>query len=255
MSSISCDELANFLDEYLAAKAFRDAAVNGIQVCGKPVVERVALGVSAHLALFHEAAQWRADAIIVHHGLLWRSEPRSIDAVLKRRLKALFDNDISLLAYHLPLDAHGGIGNNVLIMRRLGLELVAGGFAIFDGVPLGVIGRPSSPISLSALVASVNVLFGGNALVFPFGPQQIERVGILAGGGANEVIAAAEQHCDVYITGEAREPTPALARELGINFIAAGHYNTEKLGVIALGELIEQRFGIATRFIDVPNSL
>lgn len=255
MKAIVRDELIQFVDDYLSVKTIRDASVNGLQVIGKENVKRVALGVSANLALFAEAAQWQADVVLVHHGLLWRDEPRRIDDLVKRRLKVLFDNDITLLAYHLPLDAHPEVGNNVQILRRLGLNLESRDLGLYDGTYLGAIGSTRSPLPLNDFVALVNKLFQTTSLVLPFGAQQVQRIGIVSGGAAGDVISAFEQRCDVYLTGEAKEGTPALCQELGMNYIAPGHYNTEKFGVMALGDLIRDRFEVETKFIDVPNSL
>ena len=255
MTSIARDELIQFLDDYLSVRTIRDASVNGLQVIGRESVKRVALGVSANLDLFTEAARWQADIVLVHHGLLWRDEPRRVDELVKRRLKLLLDNDITLLAYHLPLDAHAEVGNNIQILQRLGLNLESRNLGLYDGTYLGVIGRTSAPMPLAEFVDLVNALFQATALALPFGPKQVQRIGIVSGGAAGELTSAVEQHCDVYLTGEAREATPALCREWGINYIAAGHYNTEKFGVIALGDLIRDKMGLETKFIDVPNSL
>lgn len=247
------DELINFLDNYLGTG--RDPALNGLQVIGKTQVQRVALGVSASLDLFAAAARWAADLIIVHHGLLWRDEPQPIDSLVKNRLKLLFDHDITLLAYHLPLDVHSEVGNNAQILARLGMKLVEDQFASYSGWPIGVIGQTERQMPLGEFVAQVNSLFSTNSLVFPYGPQNVQRVAILSGGGASDLMEAVKKGCDVYLTGEAKEPTPALCRESKINYIAAGHYNTEKLGIQALGELVRQRFGLDVQFFDVPNPL
>lgn len=255
LAGIPRDELTAFLDDYLSAKAIRDAAVNGLQVVGKSHVRRIALGVSANLALFDEAARWQADAVLVHHGLLWRDEPRRIDEIVRRRLKILFDHEMNLLAYHLPLDAHPEVGNNIQILRRLGLHPLSPGLSLWEGTPLGVVGQTTAPMPLADFVALVNRLFGGEALALAFGPEQVRKVGIMSGGGASDLAAAIAQRCDVYLTGEAREQTPALCREAGISYLAAGHYNTEKFGILALGDVLRDRLGAEVRFIDIPNDL
>ncbi|MCL5265055.1 MAG: Nif3-like dinuclear metal center hexameric protein [Chloroflexi bacterium] len=255
MTSIARDDLVEFLDAYLTPRHMRDHAVNGLQVVGRSEVRKVALGVSASLALFTEAARWNADLILVHHGLFWRDEPRRIDALVKGRLKILFDNDITLLAYHLPLDAHPEVGNNIQILKRLGLRHTGQGLGSWDGTYLGVVGEAFEPTSLMEFSTRVDKLFQTSALVLAFGRQQVRRVGIISGGGAGELMEAVEQGCDVYLTGEAKEPTPAICREVGINYIAAGHYNTEKFGVIALGDVVRDKLGVEVRLFDIPNNL
>jgi len=253
--SILRDELISFLDSYLSVSSGHDPALNGLQVVGKAQVQRVALGVSANLDLFAAAARWGADLVLVHHGLIWRDEPQPIDFLMKKRLKLLFDHDITLLAYHLPLDAHAEVGNNIQISTRLGLELVEDHVAFYSGWPIGIIGQTKRRMPLTELVAQVNALFNTSSTVFPFGPENVQKVAILSGGGASDVLEAVRKGCDVYLTGEAKEPTPALCRESGITYIAAGHYNTEKFGVQALGELLRQQFGLEVQFFDVPNPL
>ncbi len=249
------DELIDFLAGYLNPNCGSDYALNGLQIAGKPEIRRVALGVSAHLDLFSEAAQWRADVIIVHHGLLWREEQQPIDFLVKNRLKILFDHDISLLAYHLPLDSHMEAGNNIQIVKRLGLKPMAEPLARYHGWPLGLVAQTEGGIPLDGFVAQVNALFGSDSLVLPFGPPTVNTVGIVSGGGASELMEAVKKGCDVYLTGEAKEQTPALCRESKINYVAAGHYNTEKFGVQTLGDLVRDKFGVEVRFFDVPNRL
>ena len=58
---------------------------------------------------------------------------------------------------------------------------------------------------------------------------------------------------DLFLTGEPEEPSLHLARELGITFVAAGHYATERLGVQALAARLADRFGLEWEFIELPN--
>ncbi|MBI4318375.1 MAG: Nif3-like dinuclear metal center hexameric protein [Chloroflexi bacterium] len=248
-------EIVDFLSQYLRVQSIRDLAVNGLQVIGKPEVQRLALGVSANLALFEEALAWSADAVLVHHGLFLRDEPRRIDAILRARLKPLFDGDVNLLAYHLPLDAHPEVGNSLQLARRLGLDILSQDFAPLDGAYLGVIAQTPRRMPLNDFVAQVNAVLGGTSVVLSHGPGEVQRLAITAGGGASEVMEAINAGCDLYLTGEAREPTQALCREGNINYVAAGHHNTEKFGVVALGEVLSKRFGLQVRFVDVPNAL
>ncbi len=247
------DELVDFLDEYLQVARFRDAGPNGMQVIGRPEVRRVALGVSANLALFDLAAARDADMIIVHHGLFLDRDPRPILARMKARLKPLFDHDITLLGYHLPLDAHPEVGNNAQWLRRLGFSLESTEFGSYQGQCIGAVGVRQEPLPFAELVRRVRELAGSAPRVYHFGPEQVSRLGIVTGGAPGSLAEAIDRRCDAYLTGEVAEGTQALAVEGHANFIAAGHYNSEKFGVQAMGDLLRERYGVEAFFIDVPN--
>jgi dinuclear metal center YbgI/SA1388 family protein len=241
------DEIIAFADRLLDAGSFRDYGPTGLQVVGAPEVTKIVCGVSSSRALFEGAAAAGAQLVLVHHGLLWDNEPRTIDVRMKGRLQALFDADITLAAYHLALDAHPEIGNNVLLARELGLEVVEP----FAG--LGVGGRFPEPPTRSELASRVERIVGRKPLVFAAGPEPIRRAAVVTGGGARHLSEAAAEGYDVLVTGEAEEPTLMTARELGIHFVAAGHYATERLGVQALSERIAQQFDVAWEFIELEN--
>jgi len=246
------DEIIAFLDALLDADAFEDYGPNGLQVAGSREVSCVVTGVSAHLELFHRAASLRAQMVLCHHGLFWEKQPATIDERRRDRLKALFDADMSLAAYHLPLDAHPDVGNNALICAALDLER-AEPFAPAKGKPIGWIGRAPEPIARDEFVERCRAAFGRDPLVFPDGPEEVRAVGVVSGGGAGMLAEAAERGLDAMISGEPSEPAMAEAREAGMTFVAGGHYATETFGVRRLGELLVERFGVEHRFVDVPN--
>ena len=251
----SRDEIIDFLDELLDARAFEDYGPNGLQVPGAAEVTTVATGVSAHLELFEQAAAAGAQMVLCHHGLLWFKQPIVVDEQRKARLKALFDADMSLAAYHLPLDAHGEHGNNALICAALGLEQ-AEPFAAHSGRTIGWVGRArdGESIARAELIERCRGAFGGREpLVFEHGPDEVRSVGVISGGAAGSLAEAADLGLDAFITGEPSEPGMADARERAITFIAGGHYATETFGVKRLGELVAERFGVEHRFIEVPN--
>ena len=249
------DAIVSFLDDYLSVSKFRDICPNGMQVIGKPAVRRVALGVSANLELIEQAAQAGADLIICHHGIFTDRDPRPILARQKRRLKALFDADITLLGYHLPLDAHPEIGNNALWLRRLGFSVESLDFGQYQGQAIGAIGAREEPLPLARLVELVAEIAGDAPRVYPHGPALVRRLAVATGAAPGSLVEAAARGCDAYLTGETAEGTQAIAREERANFIAAGHYNTERLGVRALGDLLRERFGVETIFIEVANAV
>jgi dinuclear metal center YbgI/SA1388 family protein len=254
------DEIIAWCDELLEAGSFDDYGPNGLQVAGAREVSVVVTGVSAHLELFDRAAALRAQMVLCHHGLIWRKQPETIDERRRERLKRLFDTDMSLAAYHLPLDAHAEIGNNALICDALGLER-AEPFGSAGGRPIGWVGHaPGGGLPADQLFERCMSLFetrGGDwqaaPLIYGDGPPTVRRVGVVSGGGAGMLGEAAAAGLDAFITGEPSEPAMADAREAGIHFVAAGHYATETFGIRALGERVAERFGVEHRFVDVPN--
>jgi dinuclear metal center YbgI/SA1388 family protein len=185
--------------------------------------------------------------VLVHHGIFWNNERLLIDRRQRGRLKALFDYDISLAAYHLVLDAHPEIGNAALLARLLG---ITDGKA-FD--EYGVGGRLEKPMRAQDFVTLVEKRLGRVPLSFLNGPDVVKRVAILTGGGGHSLLQASREGYDLFLTGEPTEPALQASRELGVNFLAAGHYATEKLGIQALSGLIASHFGVEQNFIDIPN--
>jgi dinuclear metal center YbgI/SA1388 family protein len=245
------DELNNLLQP----ERFRDYCPNGLQVPGRANVTRLATGVSASAELFERAIAERADLLVVHHGLFWGSAPAPIDARMKRRLKLLFDADMSLAAYHLPLDAHPEVGNNALIARALGTTALDP-FAPHDGEPIGFLARfPSEGIEASTLFARIAELTARNPLLFDTGPERVRSMAIVSGAGANYLPDAIAAGADAFLTGEPAERVMSESSEAAVHFIAAGHYATETFGVRRLGEHLSERFNLEHVFIDVPNPI
>jgi dinuclear metal center YbgI/SA1388 family protein len=241
------DEIVAFADELLDAGSFRDYGPMGMQVIGADDVSKIVCAVSASRELFERAADAGAQMVLVHHGVLWENEPRTIDGRMKARLQALFAADLTLVAYHLALDAHPEIGNNVLLARELGIEV--------DG-PFGDIGAGGSlpgGISIAELASRLRRAVGREPLVFADGPDRIDRAAVVSGGGARFVFPAAADGYDALVTGEMAEPTMMNARELGIHVVAGGHYATERLGVQALAARIAERFGVDWEFVELDN--
>jgi dinuclear metal center YbgI/SA1388 family protein len=247
------DEIVSFLDELLDSPGFPDYGPNGLQVPGAEQVELVVTGVSAQLELFERAAAAGAQLVLCHHGIVWGSRPQAIGAQAKRRLQALFAADISLAAYHLPLDAHPEVGNNALICAALGLE-PAERIGDHEGRPIGFVGRSAEGVELAQLRERCVRAFGDREpLVQGAGPEVVHSLGVISGAAAGYLGDAISLGLDGFLTGEPSEHSMADARENGMHFIAAGHYATETFGIRRLGELVAERFGIEHRFVDVPN--
>ena len=246
------DDIVSYLDETLEAALYRDHLPLGLQVPGADEVTHVCTAVSASLDVFERAAADGAQMLVVHHGLFWDGSPRRIGMLERRRLECLFRNDLSLVAYHLPLDGHHELGNNAVLAALLGLADVAP-FADYRGRLLGRYGTLPAPEPASGLAARLGAAIGSRPLVFAGGTDPVRTVGVLSGAAAKEISAAAERGLDCFITGEPDEDSPYLAAELGVTLIAAGHNATETVGVRAVGERLATEFGVTTRFLPVEN--
>src|ERR687891_1389659 len=220
----------------------------GLQVAGAAEVRKIVCGVSASRELFERAAEAGAQLVLVHHGLFWERDTRVIGPVMRERLRALFDADLSLVAYHLALDAHPEVGNNALLCEELGIERES---RFADGLGFG--GRLHEPVPVSALAERGPERLGRQPLVFSYGPELVERVAVCSGGAARYLAEAAAEGYDCFVTGEADEPTKHAAKEAGVHFVAGGHYATENLGVRALAAKLAEEFGLDWEFVDLPN--
>lgn len=243
------DELRDYNASLLQTTLFKDYCPNGVQVEGRAQVLRIATAVTASQRVLDEAIDWGADAILVHHGYFWRNEDACIAGLKKRRIAKLLNNDVSLLAYHLPLDAHAELGNNARLGKLLGMT------------EQGRFGEQNIACSGALDITQTLALFARqieNALrrmpqVIGEPDKMINRVGWCSGGAQGYFEAAIAQGVDVFITGEVSEQNFHLANETGVAFIAAGHHATERLGIQALGEHLAGRFALEHRFFDQNN--
>ncbi len=245
-------ELIRYLDELLDAKSFSDYGPNGLQVEGRESIGKIVTAVSACLKLFERAAELEADTVLVHHGIFWKGLPLQITGDKYRRLESLIRHRLNLIGYHLPLDAHPEIGNNALGARGLGCSELEP-FAEFEGRMIGFHGRLAETIAPDELLDRCTEVFGPEPSAFLGGPEDIDTLGIVSGGGSKALYDAIDLGLDVFITGEPNEWVMNVANEAGIHFVAAGHYRTEVLGIRTLGEHLEEKFGIEVEFVDVPN--
>lgn len=249
----SLHELVRYTDELLQIERFRDYCPNGLQVEGRSEVTKLVAGVSASQALLEAAIDAGADAILVHHGYFWKGEDPAITGIKQRRIKRLLQADVTLLAYHLPLDGHPELGNNAQLAKRLGLK-VAGGFAGECGVEIALHGSLSGPLhaqQLAGLLASV--LQRTPMHISPGHDRPISSVGLCSGAAQGYIEQAAALGLDAYISGEISEQTVHLARELGIHYFCAGHHATERYGAGALGQHLADHFTLEFEFIDIEN--
>ena len=241
------DEIVGYANELLEVDRFPEYGTPGLQVVGADEVRKIACGVSSSREVFERAAAAGAQLVIVHHGMFWRNEPVWIDRRQRGRLKALFDADLSLLAYHLALDAHPTLGNNALLARELGVEVERPFADVGQGGPV------HETWHVDDIRTRVEQVVGRTPLVFAHGPERVQHVAICSGGAGGELIRAAHEGYDLYLTGEPEEPSLQNARELGIHFVAGGHDATERLGVQALAQHLAERFDLEWEFIPVEN--
>jgi len=250
--SISRKELVMLLTELLQPDTVSDYCPNGLQVQGTDTISHIVTGVTASQALIDSAITANADAILVHHGYFWKGENQAITGIKYKRIKSLIDNNINLLAYHLPLDIHGTLGNNAQLGNLLNLVDISP----LEGVkPTGIVMRGStqSPLRADTFSSQLANLLNRNILMEGATDREISKVAWCTGGGQGFIEAAIEAGTDAFITGEVSEQTVHLARENNIVFYAAGHHATERYGVKALGEHIARHAPVTVEFIDIDN--
>lgn len=241
------------LDGLLEVDAVSDYCPNGLQVEGRREVRRVVTAVSASRTLFSRAVALEADLVLVHHGILWNGpEPPRITGSFRERVRLLLDHEVSLVAYHLPLDRHPKLGNNVQLARRLGLVDLEP-FGEHGGVTIGVCGVFPEPIPAEELFAAVGEVCGREPQVFEGNRDPVSSVGIVTGAAQREYHQAVAAGLDAYVTGEATEWVLHQAAEDGVHYVAAGHYATERFGVLALGRWLAREHGLEVEFVDLPN--
>ncbi|PAU56578.1 Nif3-like dinuclear metal center hexameric protein [Pseudomonas sp. PIC25] len=249
--AIALSTLVEEADRYLTAARIQDYCPNGLQVEGRPQVRRIVSGVTASQALLDAAVEADADVVLVHHGYFWKNENPCIVGIKQRRLKTLLNHDISLLAYHLPLDVHPEVGNNMQLARVLDL-IVEGPLEPDNPRSVGLVGSLVEPLAPRDFARRVHEALGREPLLIE-GEGPIRRIAWCTGAAQGYIDQAVTAGVDAYLTGEVSEPTVHAARENGISFIAAGHHATERYGVQALGDYLARRFAIEHLFVDCPN--
>jgi dinuclear metal center YbgI/SA1388 family protein len=247
--TIERDTLTAHLDRVLDAARFRDYGPNGLQVEGKPLIGKLVTGVTASQAFIDAAIHANADAVLVHHGLFWRGQDGRVTGWMRQRLGSLLAHDISLLAYHLPLDAHSELGNNA----QWGLQLGFAADTRFGDQALGFMGPAPAHMTLDSLAEKIASTMRRPPTVVAGDGRPLRRVAWCSGGAQSSFEAAIAAGADVYLTGEISEPQTHYARETGVAFMACGHHASERYGVQALGRALAAQFGIAHEFIDIDN--
>ncbi|MGH7493208.1 MAG: Nif3-like dinuclear metal center hexameric protein [bacterium] len=250
-------DLIQYLDGYLEIDKIPDASWNGLQVQGKDDLQEIGVAVDACQDVIDAAAEIGVDFLVVHHGLFWDKKLERITGAHYRRVKALLEAGINLYAAHLPLDWHPEVGNNAVLARRMGLELVSGfgRSGATDGRSIGWTAQAPQALTQAELIERATAALAGDVRADFFGPKMIQRLAIVTGGGTallSEVVATG---VDAYITGEPKHSFYHFTREHNLNVLYGGHYETETFGVITLAEHLEQKFQLPFQFLDFPTGL
>jgi dinuclear metal center YbgI/SA1388 family protein len=247
------DDLVRWLDDYLDITAYPDPSLNGLQVEGADEVGKVAVAVDASMETFEKTRDLGADMLIVHHGLFWGA-PLAIAGPHRKRVAFLLESGISLYAAHIPLDAHREVGNNWGLAMILGMEELQD-FGEFKGKPIGVKGRLVEPMPRRMLAGLIEEKLGEPVMLLEGGPDQVSSLGIVSGGAAWDVVTAAKQGLDAFLTGEPRHEVFHEAFERGLNAMFGGHYMTETVGVNLLAGKIRDLHGLDVEFVYLPTGL
>lgn len=244
--SLTLQTLANYLKDFLKEPFVNDYCPNGLQIEGKEKIIKIGVAVSASLATIKEAIALNVDLLLVHHGLFWNKESFVISGPKREKIKLLLEHEISLIAYHLPLDLHEEVGNNWCAARDLGWR----NLSTFNGI--GVKGT-FPEISIEEFIKKLETYYVHPATLALGGKKRVQSAALISGGAYKEIPYAKREGVDCYITGSFDEPAWSLAYEENINFLALGHTATERVGPRALGEHLTKKFGVQTHFIDTPN--
>lgn len=246
-------QLEQLLNEKLSPQLTKDYCPNGLQIEGSAQVTKVVTGVTASQALIDYAIKVKAQALLVHHGYFWKGESEAIRGMKGNRIRSLIKNDINLYGYHLPLDTHPELGNNVRLAQLLDIEIDGG----LEGHPQSValFGHLNAPSTGSELARRIDKVLSRPPLhIAPEGPDKlINTIGWCTGGGQDFIELAASHGLDAFISGEISERTTYIAREMGIHYFSAGHHATERYGIKALGEWLASEHGLDVEFVDIDN--
>jgi dinuclear metal center YbgI/SA1388 family protein len=246
------NELTHYLSTILNSADIPDYTPNGLQIAGVKNVQTLITGVTASQALIDVAIAKKADALLVHHGYFWKNEDPCLVGMKQKRIKALLDNEINLIAYHLPLDQHPVFGNNVQLAKLLNLQIT---HELQDrfGHYAGLAGKLSQPLSACDFAAIIEKKLHRPPLHIAANQDPIQRIALCTGSAAQYIDAAANDRQDAYLSGEISESTVHIARERNIHYFCAGHHATERYGIKALGEHLASKFGLHSEFVDIDN--
>lgn len=249
---ITRSALADFLNDYLDCAAYRDYAPNGLQIEGRATIQRICTAVTASQEVIERAIDWRADALIVHHGYFWRGEDAVITGMRRARIAAIVKHDLNLFAYHLPLDGHPVLGNNACIAERLQIQDKA--MHPVANIPnLLWTGNLPKPLSSKQFSQHMTTIFQQTPQHIAGSDKKIQSIAFCSGAAQDYIVDAHQLGVDAYMSGEISERTYYQAKELGLHYFACGHHATERFGVQALGAYLHAQFDLTCHFLDTQN--
>lgn len=241
-------DIVAYCNQRLDVESINDYCPNGLQVEGRAAVGRIVSAVTASLETIEAAVEAGADMLLVHHGYFWKGESQPLTGMKGRRIRRLIQNDINLVAYHLPLDRHLELGNNAQLGTRLGLK----GQPMDEIDPLLWKAELEVPVTGDTLSDWIREALGREPLLIA-GKEQLRKIAWCTGGAQSYIEKAADAGCDAFISGEVSEQTTHIAREREITYVSAGHHATERYGVQALGAELAAQFSIEHHFVDLDN--
>ena len=246
------DALVAALDSKLESALFQDYGPNGLQIEGSAEVTSIITGVTASEALLREAVRRGAQMVVVHHGLYWGHTSPVLRGGLLKRVRVCLESNLSLVAYHLPMDRHEELGNNAPALKELGATDLEP-FAAVKGAKIGWMGRFKEPLGRDEFLRRVQSLYGSKPTMFLHGPAEVRTVGIVSGAGQGELMTAVNEHLDAFITGEISEHNLHTAKEEGIHHISVGHHASERMGPSCIAAWLARNFAVQAAFVDLPN--
>lgn len=252
---VNLSDISLFLADIFSECGHTDVSNNGLQVQGSSEVSKILFAVDACQASFDSAVSEGADLLIVHHGISWGGGLKRLSSYHAKRLKTLFNADISLMAFHLPLDAHPEIGNNAVLADMLKLQ-GRQEFFEYGGGPIAFYGSLETPCDAEEIAAILDAELPTECLILEADNwESLQKIAVVSGGGADALEECAELGLDCLVTGEVLHQHVHLARELGITVIEAGHYASETCGIKKLQEKIAKKFPVECKFVDIPTGL
>lgn len=249
---VELNQLLAWCNKTLNVKAFKDYSPNGLQIEGSHSVYKIITAVTASQEAIDAVVAAKANALMVHHGYFWKGEPEPLTGIKGQRIKKLMQHDISLIAYHLPLDAHVSLGNNAALADLLGIT-ITGPLDPTENQPIGNVGELTAPMSADKFNAHLTNCLQRTPLHIAGASATIQKVGFCTGAAQDFLYKAATLDCDAYISGEVSERTYHEAKELGIHYFACGHHATERGGIQRLGQAVAQQFNLDVTFMDFNN--
>ena len=246
---VNRDLLINFCNETLNVSQFDDYCPNGLQIEGRQQVKKIISGVSANQDLIDAAIEKEADAIFVHHGIFWKNESMAITGYQTQRVKKILEAGMNLFAYHLPLDDHKELGNNIQLARTLGISNP-------EPIPNSLIWTGEIDANtLDEFSLLVEKKLDRSPQVYGNIKSRIKKIAWCTGGAQKYFHDAINLGVDLFITGEISEQIPAMVKESGVSYMAAGHHATERYGVQALCQFLAEKFNLEHEYVEIPNDV